>query len=99
MPTKNKAISETTMESIASKSASEVPTVQCAVNRRANLGNYEHLDILGSLEVPVGCDMDEWREQISITFSEVFREVSREVNERYQMIKEAQGGGRPEGTN
>lgn len=99
MPTKNKALTEVTMESIANGSSTDVPIVQCAVNRRVNLGGYEHIDLLGSLKVPVGCDMEEWHDKITVSISEVFKVVSKEVNDRYQMIKDAQGNSRPSGTN
>lgn len=95
MPVKNKALTETTMESTALDLDGEAPVVQCAVNRRINLGNYEHLDLLASLKVPVGCDIEEWRDRISVTIAEVFNMVSQETHQRYQAIKDSQNDGRP----
>jgi hypothetical protein len=103
MPTKNKAITETVMENNGEELQEQskfvlsngVPVVQCAVNRRINVGNYEHVDLLIALTVPVDMDKDKWGDMISVSISEAMRTVSTETNQRYQAIKEAQGDGRP----
>jgi len=83
-------------ESTMTASITNLPVVTCGVNRRVNLGNYEHLDIFAGLALPIDLVLtDEILEKISTRIAETMNVVSRETNERFKMITEAQGGGRP----
>jgi len=106
MPTKNKGATEQANENFNDRTddvllgaaVSRTPFVSVGVNRRINIGNYEHLDIYAGVAVPVGADMEEIKDDVSNSIADAMRVVSTETNNRYQMIKDAQGEGRPEGS-
>jgi hypothetical protein len=106
MPTKNKGATENENENFSDRSqeiavqamATGTPFVTAGVNRRINLSNFEHLDIYAGVSIPIGMKMEDIAEQVSAGIADAMSIVSVETNNRYQMIKDAQGGGRPEGT-
>jgi len=78
-----------------SAATTQVPVITCGVNRRINLGNYEHLDIFSGLALPLDTEMTEdLLSKITDKIAEGMTIVSRETNERFQMITEAQSNGR-----
>jgi hypothetical protein len=103
MPTKDKNASEQTnankaesIQDVAFASAlTGKPFISCGVNRRMNLGNFEHLDIYAGITVPVGSDMESMKEEISIAIADAMKVVSQETYERFSAIKQAQDEGRP----
>ena len=103
MPNKNKNAAELTVDNraevnedaVALAQKLGVPIVSGGVNRRMNLGNYEHLDIFNALTMPAGADIEEWRDDILSTINDVMSVVSQETNRRVQIVKEAQNDGRP----
>ena len=65
-----------------------------AVGRKVNIGNFENVDIMACLTVPMtGVDPsngEDFSNAIKEAAAEAFSLVSRETGERYQLIKESQ---------
>ncbi len=98
MPTKNKNANEQTTNNFNDET-NEVLTkaivnnsvyVSCGVNRRVNLGNFEHLDIYAGVAMPIDADVEQITNDISDAIAQAMRIASLETNERYQAIKQAQ---------
>lgn len=98
MPTKNKNANEQTTNNFNDET-NEILTkaivnnsvyVSCGVNRRVNLGNFEHLDIYAGVAMPIDADVKDITNDISNAIAEAMRIASLETNERYQAIKQAQ---------
>ena len=70
------------------------PVLTVAVGRKVNIGNFENVDIMACLTVPMtGVDpsnAEDFSNAIKEAASEAFSLVSRETGERYQLIKESQ---------
>jgi len=70
------------------------PVLTVAVGRKVNIGNFENVDIMACLTVPMnGVDPsngEEFSNAIKEAAAEAFSLVSRETGERYQLIKESQ---------
>ena len=70
------------------------PILTVAVGRKVNIGNFENVDIMACLTVPmVGVsplDSINFTNAIKEAAAEAFSHVSRETGERYQLIKESQ---------
>jgi hypothetical protein len=70
------------------------PVLTVAVGRKVNIGNFENVDIMACLTVPMtGVDptsSDNFSNAIKEAAAEAFSLVSRETGERYQLIKESQ---------
>jgi len=70
------------------------PVLTVAVGRKVNIGNFENVDIMACLTVPMnGVDpsnSEDFSNAIKEAASEAFSLVSRETGERYQLIKESQ---------
>jgi len=70
------------------------PVLTVAVGRKVNIGNFENVDIMACLTVPMtGVDPsngEDFSNAIKEAASEAFSLVSRETGERYQLIKESQ---------
>jgi len=85
-------------EATMTAATTQMPVITCGVNRRINLGNYEHLDIFSGLSLPLDTELtQDLLEKVTNKIAEGMNIVSRETNERFQMITEAQTGGRPKG--
>lgn len=73
------------------------PVVITAVNRKINTGNFENIDTLVALSVPVlqmPHDLEAFKEAVSEAVALGFGLASRETLDRYNKIKEMQDGGR-----
>jgi hypothetical protein len=70
------------------------PVLTVAVGRKVNIGNFENVDIMACLTVPMtGVDPsngEDFSNAIKEAAAEAFSLVSRETGERYQLIKESQ---------
>ena len=70
------------------------PVLTVAVGRKVNIGNFENVDIMACLTVPMtGVDPSDgegFSNAIKEAAAEAFSLVSRETGERYQLIKESQ---------
>lgn len=70
-----------------------------AVSRKINTGNYENIDVLSALAIPMHIEAranEPFFYQVCEKLSEIgFAIASQETGERYQLIKDAQKGGRP----
>lgn len=70
------------------------PVFICGVNRRVNLGNWEHLDIYGGIAIPMPnatLENVEALKEMAMYAAEIgFNISSAETGQRYTMIKEAQ---------
>lgn len=70
------------------------PVLTVAVGRKVNIGNFENVDIMACLTVPMsGVDpknSQDFSEAIKEAAAEAFSLVSRETGERYQLIKDSQ---------
>lgn len=70
------------------------PVLTVAVGRKVNIGNFENVDIMACLTIPMsGVDptsREEFSDAIKEAAAEAFFLVSRETGERYQLIKESQ---------
>mgnify|MGYP000483228066 CR=1 FL=1 len=70
------------------------PVFICGVNRKVNIGNFENVDIMACLTVPMnGVDPsngEDFSNAIKEAASEAFSLVSRATGERYQLIQESQ---------
>lgn len=70
------------------------PILTVAVGRKVNIGNFENVDIMACLTVPMsGVDpssRESFSEAIKEAAAEAFSLVSRETGERYQLIKDSQ---------
>lgn len=98
MPTKNKNANEQTTnnfndetnEALTKAIVNNSVYVSCGVNRRVNLGNFEHLDIYAGVAMPIDADVEQITNDISDAIAQAMRIASLETNERYQAIKQAQ---------
>ncbi|MEY4334248.1 MAG: hypothetical protein RLZZ196_2991 [Bacteroidota bacterium] len=70
------------------------PVLTVAVGRKVNIGNFENVDIMACLTVPMnGVDpsnSEDFSNAIKEAAAEAFSHVSRETGERYQLIKDSQ---------
>lgn len=71
------------------------PSMICGVGRKVNTGNYENIDVLCGLTVPVTViptpDQVELFKEMATAAAEIgFGIASKETWERYKIIKEAQ---------
>ena len=87
------ALARAVEEALATVSVTTTPVVIVGVNRRANIGNYEHIDIYGGVALPmIGSSLED-PEALSRAVQDAaeigFREASRETFNRYSLIKDA----------
>ncbi len=70
------------------------PVLTVAVGRKVNIGNFENVDIMACLTVPMsGVDpssREDFSNAIKEAAADAFSLVSRETGERYQLIKDSQ---------
>lgn len=70
------------------------PILTVAVGRKVNIGNFENVDIMACLTVPMSginpSNSEKFSDAIKEAASEAFSLVSRETGERYQLIKDSQ---------
>ena len=96
--TQNSAISEAIEQTLSSISVTTVPVFICGVNRKANIGNFENIDIYSGLALPLTWesiqDLDSLHEAITKSAELVFEITSSETFQRYSLIKDAQNEGR-----
>jgi hypothetical protein len=75
------------------------PVFICGVNRRLNVGNYEHVDIYAGVTVPLmGVlpeDVETFKKAIQDAAELAFGLASQETGKRYHELKDMQKGGRP----
>lgn len=87
------AIEKAVKENLQQLSVTTTPVMIVGVNRRASLGNYEHIDIYSGIALPmVGASLDD-PEALSRAIKDAaetgFKETSRETFDRYAVIKDA----------
>ena len=72
------------------------PVLTVAVGRKVNIGNFENVDIMACLTIPLsGLDptkSEEFSDGLKEAAAEAFSLISRETGERYQLIKDSQQG-------
>lgn len=65
-------------------------SLTCAVNRKINIGNFENIDVLCSVTLPIDLvnaeDMDHLKSIIESVAQEGFNMTSKETTERYELI-------------
>lgn len=70
------------------------PVLTVAVGRKVNIGNFENVDIMACLTVPMAgvnpANSEDFSNAIKEAAAEAFSHVSRETGERYQLIKDSQ---------
>jgi hypothetical protein len=78
------------------------PMFVASVLRRANVGNFEHIDVSATLALPIPIDISQedievLRQAVKDTASEAFTNAAREASSRYNDIKELRNAdrGRP----
>jgi hypothetical protein len=88
------ALANAVEQSLSSIVISSNPIFICGVNRRVNLGNWEHLDIYGGITLPMpGASIEDLEalKEIAMYAAEIgFNISSAETGQRYKMIKDAQ---------
>lgn len=95
MPRLTQGASERTNEDISTRTApllvSHTPTVICGVQRKANVGNYETIDVYAAVMLPVGGEYDQESiaQAVAEKIDEAFSIASQETYERYKLIKES----------
>src|SRR4051812_445434 len=86
-----KAIEQT----LASIAITTDPVKICGVNRRINLGNYEHIDIYSGIVLPMPNatveDIEQLKRIVAETAELGFNITSSETYHRYMLIKDNQG--------
>jgi len=86
-----------TLENIATHASS--PVFICGVNRRLNVGNYEHVDIYAGVSLPVvgiaPDDIETLKKAIEDAAELAFGLASGETGKRYHELKDLQKTGRP----
>jgi|688.fasta_scaffold1960889_1 hypothetical protein len=96
--TQNSPLTETIEQSLASISVSTVPVFICGVNRKANIGNFENIDVYSGLALPLTGesfdDLESLHEAIQKAAEVGFAITSSETFQRYSLIKDAQKDGR-----
>lgn len=89
----NSALARTVEGSLGNLSVTTVPVMIVGVNRRVNVGNYEHIDVYAGVALPMTGSNLEDPEALSRAVKDAaefgFREASRETYDRYQLIKDA----------
>lgn len=68
------------------------PVVICGVQRKANIGNFETIDIYCAVTLPMGYmpeDINELKQALEELAEEGFKITSQETHARYQLIKES----------
>lgn len=71
------------------------PSIVCGVSRKVNTGNYENIDIMCGITVPIMIvptddQLEVFKEATNAAASLGFALTSKETWERYKIIKEAQ---------
>lgn len=76
---------------LANISITTQPVLITGVNRKANVGNFETVDVYAGLAIPLGLDLDGNFELLAEIVEKAaiygFALTSKEVAERYQTIK------------
>ena len=76
------------------KLLSAMPVFICGVNRKANIGNFENIDVYSAVVLPlpdaVGADAEELRATVAAAAELGFEIVSTETFQRYDLIKKMQ---------
>lgn len=66
------------------------PVVVCGVQRKANIGNFENVDVYCAVVLPVdvadGCDEEELHRVITETAETGFKMASEETYSRYKLL-------------
>lgn len=96
--TQNSAVSEAIEQTLSSLSVTTVPVFICGVNRKANIGNFENIDIYSGLALPLTGEsldnIESLHEAITKAAELGFAITSSETFQRYSLIKDAQNEGR-----
>ncbi len=74
------------------------PTLICGVSRKVNTGNFENIDVMSAMSLPIVCDpgdIEDLKQKVSEAAEKAFELMSGETGQRYSYIKELQKGGRP----
>ncbi len=73
------------------------PIITIAVGRKINIGNFENVDVMVCLTVPLSgvdpSDSERLSDAVKKAAAEAFSLASRETGERYQLIKDSQQKG------
>ena len=95
MPRLTQGASERTSEDVSTRVApmlvSHTPTVICGVQRKANVGNYETIDVYAAVMLPVDGEYDQESitKAIADKINDAFSIASQETYARYKLIKES----------
>lgn len=78
-----------------------IPIMIVGVNRKINIGSFENVDVYAGITVPINYSFNEddivkFRYAAEEAAKIGFAIVSKETNERYNLIKNNQSGGRPQ---
>jgi hypothetical protein len=96
--THNSPIEEAVEQSLPSIALTSVPVFICGVNRKANIGNFENIDIYSGLAIPLTGesfdDIESLHKAIQQAAEVGFAITSTETFSRYTLIKDAQKEGR-----
>jgi predicted aldo/keto reductase-like oxidoreductase len=96
--THNSPIEEAVEQALSSISVTTVPVFICGVNRKANIGNYENIDVYSGLALPLTNesleDLESLQDAIKKAAELGFAITSSETFQRYSLIKDAQNEGR-----
>jgi hypothetical protein len=88
---KQKDALEITAELMQNVSITTDPVVITAVQRKANIGNFETIDVYAAVAMPLRGALDgaEINAALAQAFEDGFSLVARETAERYHKIKES----------
>jgi len=96
--TNNSPIEEAIEQTLSSIAVTTVPVFICGVNRKANIGNFENIDVYSGLALPLNGesmqDLDSLHAAITKAAEIGFALTSSETFQRYSLIKDAQNEGR-----
>jgi hypothetical protein len=96
--TQNSAIEDAVEQTLSTLSVTTVPVFICGVNRKANIGNFENIDIYSGLALPLTGESMENLESLNEAITKAaelgFAITSSETFQRYSLIKDAQNEGR-----
>ena len=96
--TENSPVANAIEQSLANISITTTPVFICGVNRKANIGNFENIDIYSGLALPLEgesiIDIESLRDAITKAAELGFAITSSETFQRYSIIKDAQNEGR-----
>ncbi len=96
--TEDSPIGSAIEQALANISITTTPVFICGVNRKANIGNFENIDIYSGLALPLDgesiTDIESLKDAITKAAELGFAITSSETFQRYVIVKDAQSEGR-----